>query len=126
MLAVTCWAGSLTHPYNALSYSIVIEGERGNRQRIYSLEQLLQEAVLDVRPQSSRYLPPGTRVCAYWSQKSRCLYPGNVVRGASSDEEDLDSVVVEFDDGDTGHIAVSNIRLLPPDFKIQCEHPRDS
>lgn len=28
-----------------LSYSIVIEGERGNRQRIYSLEQLLQEAV---------------------------------------------------------------------------------
>lgn len=30
-------------------------------------------------------------------------------------------MVVEFDDGDTGHIAVSNIRLLPPDFKIQCE-----
>lgn len=28
---------------------------------------------------------------------------------------------MEFDDGDTGHIAVSNIRLLPPDFKIQCE-----
>lgn len=45
------------------------------------------------------------------------------VAGASSDEEeDLDSVVVEFDDGDRGHIAVSNIRLLPPDFKIQCEH----
>lgn len=30
-------------------------------------------------------------------------------------------MVVEFDDGDTGHIAISNIRLLPPDFKIQCE-----
>lgn len=43
--------------------------------------------------------------------------PGN----SSAEEEDLDSVVVEFDDGDTGHIAVSNIRLLPPDFKIQCE-----
>lgn len=27
------------------SYSIIIEGERGNRQRIYSQEQLLQEAV---------------------------------------------------------------------------------
>lgn len=27
------------------SYSVVIEGERGNRPRIYSLEQLLQEAV---------------------------------------------------------------------------------
>lgn len=32
-------------PPPPLSYSIVIEGERGNRQRIYSLEQLLQEAV---------------------------------------------------------------------------------
>ncbi|XP_072795924.1 BAH and coiled-coil domain-containing protein 1 isoform X1 [Vicugna pacos] len=118
------YAGSVRTLQPPDIYSIVIEGERGNRQRIYSLEQLLQEAVLDVRPQSSRYLPPGTRVCAYWSQKSRCLYPGNVVRGTSSDEEeDLDSVVVEFDDGDTGHIAVSNIRLLPPDFKIQCTEP---
>lgn len=27
------------------SYSVVVEGERGNRPRIYSLEQLLQEAV---------------------------------------------------------------------------------
>lgn len=85
------------------------EGERGNRQRIYSLEQLLQEAVsrlplLGLAPQGggpdgtrplpghplaspltaaklpfpqsswmsdrspSRYLPPGTRVCAYWGQ----------------------------------------------------------
>ncbi|NXF55936.1 BAHC1 protein, partial [Oceanites oceanicus] len=81
--------------------------------------------VLDVRPQSRRSLPPGTRVCAYWSQKSRCLYPGNVVRGSSSDEEedDPEAVMVEFDDGDTGHIAVSNIRLLPPDFKIQCTEP---
>uniref|UniRef100_A0A8C8YTP9 BAH domain and coiled-coil containing 1 n=1 Tax=Prolemur simus TaxID=1328070 RepID=A0A8C8YTP9_PROSS len=111
-------------PSGPCSYSIVIEGERGNRQRVYSLEQLLQEAVLDVQPQSSRYLPPGTRVCAYWSQKSRCLYPGNVVRGSCAEEEDdLDSVVVEFDDGDTGHIAVSNVRLLPPDFKIQCTEP---
>ncbi|KAK2112336.1 BAH and coiled-coil domain-containing protein 1 [Saguinus oedipus] len=82
------YAGSVRTLQPPDIYSIVIEGERGNRQRIYSLEQLLQEAplptllqVLDVRPQSSRYLPPGTRVCAYWSQKSRCLYPGNVVRG---------------------------------------------
>ncbi|KAF1512756.1 BAH and coiled-coil domain-containing protein 1, partial [Eudyptes sclateri] len=45
--------------------------------------------------------------------------------GSSSDEEedDPEAVMVEFDDGDTGHIAVSNIRLLPPDFKIQCTEP---
>ncbi|KAM6111319.1 LOW QUALITY PROTEIN: BAH and coiled-coil domain-containing protein 1 [Pterocles gutturalis] len=119
------YAGSVRTIQPPDIYSIIIEGERGNRQRIYSQEQLLLEAVLDVRPQSRRSLPPGTRVCAYWSQKSRCLYPGNVVRGSSSDEEEEDpeAVMVEFDDGDTGHIAVSNIRLLPPDFKIQCTEP---
>uniref|UniRef100_A0A452GYC1 BAH domain-containing protein n=1 Tax=Gopherus agassizii TaxID=38772 RepID=A0A452GYC1_9SAUR len=121
------YAGSVKTLQPPDIYSVVIEGERGNRQRIYSLEQLLQEAVLDIRPQSSHHLPPGARVCAYWSQKSRCLYPGNVVRGPSSEEEeeeeDLDSVVVEFDDGDTGHISVSNIRLLPPDYQIQCTEP---
>ncbi|KAG8446493.1 hypothetical protein GDO86_014085 [Hymenochirus boettgeri] len=104
-------------------YSVVIEGERGNRPRIYSQEQLLQEAVVDVRPQSSRCLPHGTRVCAYWSQKSRCLYPGNVVRGSSSDEGESESVTVAFDDGDRGRIALNNIRLLPPDFTIQCTEP---
>uniref|UniRef100_A0A8C4W4E9 BAH domain and coiled-coil containing 1 n=1 Tax=Gopherus evgoodei TaxID=1825980 RepID=A0A8C4W4E9_9SAUR len=121
------YAGSVKTLQPPDIYSVVIEGERGNRQRIYSLEQLLQEAVLDIRPQSSHHLPPGARVCAYWSPKSRCLYPGNVVRGPSSEEEeeeeDLDSVVVEFDDGDTGHISVSNIRLLPPDYQIQCTEP---
>ncbi|CAH2291536.1 BAH and coiled-coil domain-containing 1 isoform X1 [Pelobates cultripes] len=104
-------------------YSIVIEGERGNRPRIYSQEQLLQEAVVDVRPQSTRCLPHGTRVCAYWSQKSRCLYPGNVVRGSSGDEGESDSVTVAFDDGDRGRITLNNIRLLPPDFTIQCTEP---
>ncbi|XP_073538671.1 BAH and coiled-coil domain-containing protein 1 isoform X2 [Phyllobates terribilis] len=104
-------------------YSVVIEGERGNRPRIYSQEQLLQEAVVDVRPQSTRCLPHGTRVCAYWSQKSRCLYPGNVVRGSSSDEGESDSVTVAFDDGDRGRITLNNIRLLPPDFTIQCTEP---
>ncbi|KAG9473501.1 hypothetical protein GDO78_004020 [Eleutherodactylus coqui] len=104
-------------------YSVVIEGERGNRPRIYSQEQLLQEAVVDVRPQSTRCLPHGTRVCAYWSQKSRCLYPGNVVRGSSNDEGESDSVTVAFDDGDRGRITLNNIRLLPPDFTIQCTEP---
>ncbi|TRY91481.1 hypothetical protein DNTS_014572 [Danionella cerebrum] len=43
-------------------YSVVVEGERGNRPRIYSLEQLLQEAVrpfkaLLIFPKGSQYLP---------------------------------------------------------------------
>ncbi|XP_069055870.1 BAH and coiled-coil domain-containing protein 1 isoform X2 [Pleurodeles waltl] len=118
------YAGSIKTLQPPDIYSIVIEGERGNRQRIYSLEQLLQEAVLDIKPQSVRALPPGTRVCAYWSQKSRCLYPGNVVRGSSSDDdEEANSVVVAFDDGDTGRISLPNIRLLPADYTIKCTEP---
>lgn len=37
--------------------------------------------VLDVRPESEAMLTEGTRVCAYWSERSRCLYPGYVRRG---------------------------------------------
>lgn len=29
---------------------------------------------------------------------------------------------MEFDDGDTGRIPLSHIRLLPPDYKIHCEN----
>ncbi|XP_059405370.1 BAH and coiled-coil domain-containing protein 1 isoform X3 [Carassius carassius] len=98
-------------------YSIVIDGERGNRPRIYSLEQLLQEAVLDVRPDTEAVLKEGTRVCAYWSERSRCLYPGFVRRGSESKPG---GVMVEFDDGDRGWISLSNIRFLPPGYQIQC------
>lgn len=37
--------------------------------------------VLDVRPETEAVLTEGTRVCAYWSERSRCLYPGYVRRG---------------------------------------------
>ncbi|KAM9336798.1 BAH and coiled-coil domain-containing protein 1 [Symphorus nematophorus] len=104
-------------------FSVVIEGERGNRPRIYSLEQLLQEAVLDVRPQTEAILTAGTRVCAYWSERSRCLYPGYVHRGGPGEEEKEGSVMVEFDDGDRGRISLTNIRLLPPGYQIHCAEP---
>ncbi|KAA8582582.1 hypothetical protein FQN60_006253 [Etheostoma spectabile] len=102
-------------------FSVVIYGERGNRPRIYSLEQLIQEAVLDVRPKSETMLTEGTRVCAYWSERSRCLYPGYVRRACGpSDEGKQVGVMVEFDDGDRGKISLPNIRLLPPGYQIQC------
>ncbi|XP_046710477.1 BAH and coiled-coil domain-containing protein 1 isoform X1 [Silurus meridionalis] len=104
-------------------YSIVIEGERGNRPRIYSLEQLLQEAVLDVQLETVDLLTDGTRVCAYWSERSRCLYPGYVRRGGPGDEQKEGSVMVEFDDGDRGWISLPNIRLLPPGYQIYCAEP---
>ncbi|XP_067286799.1 BAH and coiled-coil domain-containing protein 1 isoform X2 [Pseudorasbora parva] len=104
-------------------YSVVVEGERGNRPRIYSLEQLLQEAVLDVQPETVETLTAGTRVCAYWSERSRCLYPGYVRRGGPGEEQKEGSVMVEFDDGDRGWISLSSIRLLPPGYQIHCAEP---
>ncbi|KAJ3607875.1 hypothetical protein NHX12_024926 [Muraenolepis orangiensis] len=86
-------------------FSVVIEGERGNRPRIYSLEQLLQEAVLDVRPQTEAILTAGTRV---WG-------PGEEEKGGS--------VMVEFDDGDRGRISLPNVRVLPPGYQVHCAEP---
>uniref|UniRef100_A0A8C1I586 BAH domain and coiled-coil containing 1b n=1 Tax=Cyprinus carpio TaxID=7962 RepID=A0A8C1I586_CYPCA len=104
-------------------YSVVVEGERRNRQRIYSLEQLLQEAVLDVQPETLEILMAGTRVCAYWSERSRCLYPGYVRKGSPGEEQKEGCIMVEFDDGDRGWISLSNIRLLPPGYQIHCAEP---
>ncbi|XP_018588268.1 BAH and coiled-coil domain-containing protein 1 isoform X2 [Scleropages formosus] len=100
-------------------YKIVIDGERGNRQRIYTLDQLVDEAVLDVCPETEELLTAGTRVCAYWSERSRCLYPGYVRRGSPGEEGKAGSVMVEFDDGDRGWISLAHIRLLPPDYQIR-------
>ncbi|XP_021563142.1 trinucleotide repeat-containing gene 18 protein-like, partial [Carlito syrichta] len=117
------YAGHVQTVHSPDIYRVVVEGERGNRPHIYCLEQLLQEAIIDVRPASTRFLPQGTRIAAYWSQQYRCLYPGTVVRGLLDLEDDGDLITVEFDDGDTGRIPLSHIRLLPPDYKIQCAEP---
>ncbi|XP_025778943.1 trinucleotide repeat-containing gene 18 protein [Puma concolor] len=117
------YAGHVQTVHSPDIYRVVVEGERGNRPHIYCLEQLLQEAINDVRPASTRFLPQGTRIAAYWSQQYRCLYPGTVVRGLLGLEDDGDLITVEFDDGDTGRIPLSHIRLLPPDYKIQCAEP---
>ena len=76
--------------------------------------------VLDVSPPSRKALGSGTRVCAYWSQKFSCLYPGTVSsrrRHKTSGGDDL--VSVDFDDGDSGRIPLGYIRMLPPDFPVK-------
>lgn len=98
-------------------YSITLDGERGNRPHIMSREEILRDAILEVPPTKTEELPPGTRLCAYWSQQYRCLYPGSVAEPEGS-ETDLKFVSVEFDDGDSGRIAIEDIRLLPVDYPI--------
>ncbi|XP_033630747.1 trinucleotide repeat-containing gene 18 protein-like isoform X2 [Asterias rubens] len=99
-------------------YGVILDGERGNRPHVFSQEQMLQETFVDVKPLATRYVPEGTRVCAYWSQQFRCLYPGTVVRGTPNPNEDPNFICVEFDDGDSGRIPVDHIRMLPHDFPI--------
>ncbi|GLH05862.1 Protein winged eye [Gryllus bimaculatus] len=111
------YAGTLSAIRAPDVYGITIDGERGNRPHIYSREEILRDAILEVRPSSIATLTPGTRLCAYWSQQYRCLYPGTVAQPTSPDPE-LDShfVNVEFDDGDSGRINIDDIRLLPPNY----------
>ncbi|CAG2174547.1 unnamed protein product, partial [Oppiella nova] len=100
-------------------YGITLHGERQHRPIIYSQEEMLREAIREVKP-SLDDLEEGQRVCAYWSTQYRHLYPGYV--RSSSPHPNL--VFVEFDDGDNGRIAVDDIRLLPqeyPQMKINAD-----
>lgn len=59
-------------------YSVVVEGERGNRPHIYCLEQLLQEAV-------------STAHCPYQSLMSpTCVLVHSMARGARTLEHSQD------------------------------------
>ncbi|KAJ6629261.1 Protein winged eye [Pseudolycoriella hygida] len=101
-------------------YSIILDGERGNKPRFLTREEILRDAVLhEVAPRSADEVPPGTRLCAYWSEKYRCLYPGTAAHPSSDDYEfDPKFVTVEFDDGDSGRIPIEHVRFLKSDYPI--------
>ncbi|XP_015116479.1 uncharacterized protein LOC107040773 isoform X2 [Diachasma alloeum] len=113
------YAGRLSAVQAPDVYAITLDGERGNRPHIHSREEILQDAIVEICPTSTKELSPGTRLCAYWSQQYRCLYPGTSVEPSEPDS-DLDEkfVSVEFDDGDSGRIALDDIRLLQPDYPV--------
>ncbi|XP_023289035.1 uncharacterized protein LOC105699944 isoform X2 [Orussus abietinus] len=113
------YAGRLSAVQAPDVYAITLDGERGNRPHIHSREEILRDAIVEVCPSSTKELPPGTRLCAYWSQQYRCLYPGTSVEPTEPDPElDEKFVSVEFDDGDSGRIALDDIRLLQPDYPV--------
>ncbi|XP_063362373.1 protein winged eye [Cydia amplana] len=111
------YAGKLSAVTAPDVYAITLDGERGNKPHILSREETLRDAILEVSPSSVSELASGTRVCAYWSQQYRCLYPGTVAM--SSPDPHLDKfVAVEFDDGDSGRIAIEDIRFLEPNYPV--------
>lgn len=69
-------------------------------------------------PHSVDEVVPGSRLCAYWSQQYRCLYPGIAAPNPSESERDSKFIIVEFDDGDSGRIALEDIRFLLSEYPI--------
>ncbi|XP_074647590.1 uncharacterized protein LOC141903377 [Tubulanus polymorphus] len=101
-------------------YGVLVYGERGNRPHILPQEELLREAVLDLKPKSPDDLPEGRRICAYWSQQFSCLYPGTVAKSSPNPDANKNLINVEFDDGDSGKIPMDHIRMLPQHFPQCC------
>ncbi|XP_070504575.1 protein winged eye isoform X3 [Chironomus tepperi] len=113
------YAGTLTPVEPSEVYAITLDGERGNKPHIMPRDEIFKQAILEVQPKTTAECPPGTRLCAYWSQQYRCLYPG-VATVPSSPDSDIDEkyVNVEFDDGDSGRIVLDHIRFLISNYPI--------
>uniref|UniRef100_A0A1A9WJB2 BAH domain-containing protein n=1 Tax=Glossina brevipalpis TaxID=37001 RepID=A0A1A9WJB2_9MUSC len=109
-------------------YAITLDGERGNKSHIMSREEIFKDTILEVSPKSVENVPVGTRLCAYWSQQYRCLYPGRAIESESSDDgaTSQEFVSVEFDDGDSGRIRLQNIRFLLSDYPIVGKQKKSS
>jgi len=114
------YAGELSAVTPPDLYGVTLDGERSHRPHIHSREEILKDSILEVCPDTTPVA--GTRVCAYWSQQYRCLYPGTVPP-PSADDTDSRFVCVEFDDGDTGRINLEDIRLLPQDYPVIAYDP---
>jgi len=94
-------------------YGVKVDKERGNKPHVFSTEELLQRAILDIRPKCISDLKLGSRVCVFWSKKMNFLHPG-IVTGFVQEEPEY--VIVSTDDGDTRDVHIQQIRFLPRNF----------
>ncbi len=58
----------------------------------------------------------GTRVCVYWSQAYNCLFPGTVEPVDVALRDDM--VQVALDDGDRRLVDITNVRMLPENYRL--------
>jgi len=105
-------------------YGVLVDKERGNKPHIFSREEVLREAIFEVKATAMKNLPIGTRVCAYWSQKYHHLYPGSISDMDVDRKIDAKYYVnIELDDGDNRDIHVDSIRFLPPNYPLVVYDP---
>merc|ERR1719225_176647 len=95
-------------------YGVVMDRQRGNRPIILPRDDILKEAVLEIRPTAPHHLPIGARVCTLWSSALAQLFPGTI----TTPDEPLPEghVLVELDDGDSRLVEMSKIRMLPTNY----------
>ena len=75
----------------------------------------------EVTPRSVAQVPQGSRVCAFWSNKYKHLFPG-VIGDPDLVDRKLDPaeyVNIELDDGDSRDIPIKDVRCLPNDFPFK-------
>ena len=100
-------------------FGVVVEGQRRNVENIMARDDILNQAILDLKPHCRKQLPVGTRVCVYWSNATgNCLFPGTI----DTLDEDIwpetsGMVQVTLDDGDERQVELSKVRLLPPNYQ---------
>jgi len=104
-------------------YGVMVDRERGNKPHVFSREELLSRAVLEVRVTRKSQLRLGSRVCVFWSNKMTFLHPA-LVTGLQEAEEEY--VVVTTDDGDTRDLHIDQIRFLPQDFSASVPEEKES
>lgn len=97
-------------------YGVMLDNERNFRQTYYAREQLLQDAILDVKLKNVD-IPMGMRVCAYWSSKYHFLHPGTVIPN-NGNERTGRYLNIQLDDGDCREINIDQMRMLPVDYPL--------
>eukprot|EP00092_Neocalanus_flemingeri_P003683 GFUD01003957.1.p1 GENE.GFUD01003957.1~~GFUD01003957.1.p1 ORF type:complete len:1381 (+),score=371.85 GFUD01003957.1:1199-5341(+) len=108
------YPGRLTEISAPDIYGIVVDNERGNKPHIFSQEEVLNEAVLEMKPKAVNELEVGARVCAFWSNHMNYLHPGTVA-GPDIDEQ---FVIIQLDDGDSRDIHIDQVRYLPENYPL--------
>lgn len=92
-------------------YGILLDNERGFRPIIYAREELLKDAVREVKVRSVADLAVGSRVAAYWSAKYQFLHPGTVVPHEEGGRASAKYLNIELDDGDSREIHVDQVDI---------------
>lgn len=95
-------------------YVVHLDGDRSQRDYIFSQAAMLNDVIKEVRVNSIMDLRKGARICCYWSRQYKCLSTGVVTSRTFAETKSL--VSVKYDNGDLSALPLDDLRLLPPDY----------